>query len=290
MASQQPGQQPHQQAGQQPKNNSTYSGRILPVKIGPEMRQVDMRIHYYDKFSPRMVEYLSKELPKTPDGVVLWKDIEWETFCALLSFASAGSYPLPPITQLPPLVPPPVPANEVPDRRELARRAGKLQSINHWFHEWKFQSAVYIKGNDKLYWALARFAKFKITLSDPSWISLTYGKEAMMLHARLFVWANAFGIKSLMELTNLRLSKGLQNLPFTYESAGDLCDIIRFVYANTGRGSDFKGSAIRKALSIYGALVGPIFSAHPEFCKVMIECGEFTREMTLHHIYYDQPV
>jgi hypothetical protein len=101
--------------------------------------------------------------------------------------------------------------------------------------------------------------------------------DKLVYHAKLYVFANMYMIESLKGLCLHKLLRDLAGFEVEGDSAGEVAELLRYVYANTSAnddGTEGTGSELRDLVITYAACKAEFLVKDKAFLEMLEEGGE----------------
>jgi hypothetical protein len=101
--------------------------------------------------------------------------------------------------------------------------------------------------------------------------------DKLVYHAKLYVFANMYMIESLKGLCLHKLWRDLAGFDVEADSAGEVAELLRYVYANTSAnddGTEGTGSELRDLVITYVACKAESLVKDKAFLEMLEEGGE----------------
>ena len=112
----------------------------------------------------------------------------------------------------------------------------------------------------------------------PTEVPINTQPEALLHHARLYIFADYHNITNLQRLARYKIGQAFRSLPDTKGWCVNFFDLIVYCYANTmciGKGDN----SLRKLIAVYAAHHVDVFWEWERFGEVIEEVGEFGRDL-----------
>jgi hypothetical protein len=101
--------------------------------------------------------------------------------------------------------------------------------------------------------------------------------DKLVYHAKLYVFANMYLIESLKGLCLHKLLRDLEGFDVEADSAGEVAELLRYVYTNTSTnddGTEGTGSELRDLVITYAACKAELLVKNKAFLEMLEEGGE----------------
>jgi hypothetical protein len=101
--------------------------------------------------------------------------------------------------------------------------------------------------------------------------------DKLVYHAKLYVFANMYMIESLKGLCLHKLLRDLEGFDVEADSAGEVAELLRYVYTNTSAnddGTEGTGSELRDLVITYAACKAELLVKDKAFLEMLEEGGE----------------
>lgn len=275
--------------------SSNYLGyeyhRLIPIRsiassppfrflVGPNEREFTIYSALFAHQSPVFEKMVDGKFSESVEKCVQWKSVDEETFICFWQYAHTGRYTAaPPVFGIkpeseatceppPPPSPPPLPAlglfgSPAAEKDETTPKNLTKREIQ--WQEFKNQRAS------------ANFGAFRSTNIFSSAIRSNYAHEDytnhFLLHARVYVFADCYGIGGLMSLSLDELHGTLTRFTLHAERINDVVALIRYCYEN------LVPEPLREIVTLYAACKLPRLWLSEEFHALVEAYGELSKNL-----------
>lgn len=250
------------------------TSKLFRFLVGSERKEFTVHSHAVSRLSNPLNSLINGDMTEAREGIVVWDDMEPDTFVRVLEFAYRGDY------TTPKLEPRAEPYRHTYEQLSPSDQE-KLKSISP--QDITRDIAFTPEEVDKLHHNAQRWVRAPYVTPGPTYdpeepdeIDLDYA-ELLFCHVNLYVFGDKYFIEDLKALTTYKLHRTLLAWPKLYEILEDVADVTRFTYENTT-----KRDKMRMLLSHFVSLHFGISSMHPAITHLMEEVGEVSFDVAKH--------
>ncbi|KAH6876842.1 hypothetical protein B0T10DRAFT_584842 [Thelonectria olida] len=244
---------------------SILSSDFFKFLVGCDKRQFLIHSAVVACQSQALDKLINGDLREASERCVRWPDVDPETFVRFSQYAYTGDYlTAPPRTReqtSPKEFPPP------PDSPPKFTRSRKKKSSLSWGEG----SALF---KDKDLWSQFKKLYPGVDLDrEPEANSPEDDfSDVLLSHARLYIFADCYGISTLKLLCLRKLRQTLERFTVYEEAIDDIVQLVHFCYENT-----IECDEMRDLVNMYTACKVVELWRSEEFQRLTVETGEYVR-------------